>query len=397
MSRDGYKPRVLIVHNHYQIPGGEDTVVDNEKRMLERHGHRVILYTRSNLELRGLSKMQRLMLPFTTIFNVRTYKDVKRIIREERIDIVHVHNTLNLISPSVYYAAVACHVPVVQTIHNFRLLCPGATFFRDGHICEECVEKGLRCAIEHKCYRGSRMQTLACVINIKYHQWRKIYKELAYICLTGFNRQRLSSSKGIRPERVFVKPNSVESLGKIIPAEEREDRFIYVGRLEKIKGVDILLHAWRHMGDRAPGLLICGAGSLEGWCRRYIRDNHMMSVEMKGFVPNIEARKLIAGSKALILPTQWYEGFPMCIVEAYSAGTPVITSDLGNAGSLVIEGVTGSKFEAGSPEGLLESVHWIRTHPGIYGTTETVYREKYTMEENYRCLMEIYEAVDPGR
>ena len=134
------KQKVLIVHNYYQIPGGEDTVVANEKKMLEDHGHEVVLYIRHNSELKELSKLQKILLPVNTIFNFQTYGEVKKLIKEQKIDLVHVHNTLNIVSPSVYYAAFACRVPIIQTVHNFRLLCPGATFFRDGHICEEFPE-----------------------------------------------------------------------------------------------------------------------------------------------------------------------------------------------------------------------------------------------------------------
>lgn len=202
-----HKQKVLMVHNYYQIPGGEDTVVANEKRLLEEHGHEVVLYTRHNNELKGMSKLQKLCLPFKTIFNPRTYRDIKRIIKEEKIEIVHVHNTLNLISPAVYYAAVKMKVPAVQTIHNFRFLCPGATFYRDGHICEDCVRKGLGCAVKHKCYRGSRSQTLICVISTWIHRHTGILGKINYIALTEFNKEKLLQLKQIKPERVFVKPN----------------------------------------------------------------------------------------------------------------------------------------------------------------------------------------------
>ena len=152
------KPSILIVHNYYQIPGGEDTVVANEKKMLEDNGHKVVLYTRNNNEIKTMNVFQKILLPFTSIYSFKTAREIKRIIKEENIDIVHVHNTLSLISPSVYYAAVKMNKPVVQTIHNFRMLCPGATFYRDGHICEDCVSKGLRCSLKHKCYRNSFIQ-----------------------------------------------------------------------------------------------------------------------------------------------------------------------------------------------------------------------------------------------
>ncbi len=386
---------MLIVHNYYQIPGGEDTVVANEKRMLEKHGHKVILYTRSNLKLKELSKIQKLLLPFTTIFNRRTYKDIKRIIQDQKIDIVHVHNTLNLVSPSVYYAAIACHVPLVQTIHNFRLLCPGATFYRDGHICEDCLEKGLFCAVKHGCYRESRLQTLACVINAKFHRMTGIYKKLNYICLTEFNKEKLLSFKQISPERVFVKPNFVESInGEIVPPEKRADQFIFVGRLEKLKGVDVLLRAWKMMGDSAPKLLLCGNGPMEQRCREYIAKNGLESVEMMGFVPNERVREMVANSKALILPTQCYEGFPMTIAEAFAVGTPVIASDLGNAGSLVEEGVTGCKFAADSPEELKRAVVRLKGYLDLYRTIENQCTEKYMEEQNYESLMSVYWETD---
>lgn len=174
------KHNILIVHNYYQIPGGEDTVVANEKKLLEENGHKVVLYSRNNYELKEMSTLQKVMLLFTTVFNPRTYRDIKHLIKTERIDIIHVHNTLNLISPAVYYAARAMKVPVVQTVHNFRLLCPGATFYRDGHICEDCVLKGLMCPV------NSRLQTLACVISTKIHRMTGIYGKINYICLTEF-------------------------------------------------------------------------------------------------------------------------------------------------------------------------------------------------------------------
>lgn len=201
------KQKVLIVHNYYQIPGGEDTVVANERKLLGDHGHEVILYTRDNKEMKTMNLFRKLLLPFTTIYNPRTARDIKRIIRKQGVDIVHVHNTLNLVSPAVYYAALKCGVPVVQTVHNFRLLCPGAAFYRDGHICEDCVKKGLSCAIRHGCYRGSRLQTLICVVSTLIHRMTGIYGKINYICLTEFNKEKLIQLKQIDSKRVFIKPN----------------------------------------------------------------------------------------------------------------------------------------------------------------------------------------------
>lgn len=389
---DTKKQNILIVHNYYQIPGGEDTVVANEKKMLEEHGHKVILYSRNNAELKQMSKFQQLFLPITTVFNPRTYKEIKRLIKTENIEIVYVHNTLNLISPAVYYAARAMKIPVVQTVHNFRLLCPGATFYRDGHICEDCVESGLWCAVKHKCYRGSRIQTLACVISTWFHRMTGIYGKINYICLTDFNRQKLLNLKQIKLERVFVKPNFVESKDGFVPEENRENQFVFAGRLDKLKGVDILFEAWKRMGDTAPKLVVCGTGPMEDWCKTFIQQNDV-NIEMRGFVSNAETLKIIANSKALILPTQWYEGFPMSIVEAFSVGTPVVCSDLGNAGIIVEEGVTGCKFRADSAEDMINAV---RRCDGMCESTMSESNHKYSDVRNYEMMKKVYTRISSG-
>lgn len=385
------KKNILIVHNYYQIPGGEDTVVANEKKMLEKHGHKVILYSRNNAELKQMSKIRILFLPFTTVFNLRTYKEIKKQIRRENIDVVHVHNTLNLISPAVYYAARSMKVPVVQTIHNFRLLCPGATFYRDGHICEDCVKNGLKCAVKYSCYRGSKAQTLVCAISTWLHRTTGIYGKINYICLTEFNKDKLLQLKHIKPERVFVKPNFVEN-NSFIPEEERLNQFVFVGRLDKLKGVDILFEAWKRMGEGAIKLIVCGMGPMEEWCKSFIKEN-VVNIEMCGFVPNDETLKIIANSKALVLPTQWYEGFPMSIVEAFSVGTPVICSDLGNAGSVVEEGITGYKFGYDSIESIMSAIDKMREKPLNKEKIKKIYEIKYSENANYKILNDIYTGI----
>lgn len=383
------KQKVLIVHNYYQIPGGEDTVVANEKKMLEDHGHEVVLYIRHNSELKELSKLQKILLPVNTIFNFQTYREVKKLVKEQKIDLVHVHNTLNIVSPSVYYAAFACRVPVVQTVHNFRLLCPGATFFRDGHICEECLEKGLTCAIKHKCYRGSRVQTLACVLSTWIHRLLGTYKKINYICLTEFNKDKLLQFKQIEEDSVFVKPNFVTKAERIVPYQERKKQFVYVGRLDKLKGVDVLLEAWSAYDAEDYKLVVCGTGPLEEWCRTFVEKHQLRNVVLKGFVENQTARKIIGESKALVLPTQWYEGFPMTIVESYSMGTYVLGSDLGNTGSLIEEGISGWKYAVDSKEQLCEVFE--KTKKATKGL-DAGFLDKYSEESNYKQLRNIYET-----
>ena len=395
MEMEQCKETVLIVHNYYQIPGGEDTVVRNEKELLEEHGHKVILYTRNNSELNQLSKVGKLLLPFTTIFNFRTYKEIKKLIRKEQVDIVHVHNTLNLISPAVYYAARSMKKPVVQTVHNFRLLCPGATFYRDGHICEDCVNHGLQCAVKHKCYRGNFVQTLACALNLYFHRMTGIYRKINYICLTDFNKEKLLLLPGLNPAQVYVKPNFTKQESKsTAEIVERENFFLYAGRLDPLKGIEKLLKAWMQMGQNAPKLEICGSGPLEEWCKQTIQGNQLNMVEFRGQTKWDEVQKLMGKARAMILPTQWYEGFPMTIVEAYSQGTPVIGPDMGNVGDLIQDEKTGWKYDPGQRDGLKEIILKAVKQELNYTAIQTCYEQMFGAENNYQKFMKIYQSVE---
>lgn len=384
------KQRILLVHNYYKIPGGEDTVVSNEKRLLEQYGHQVVLYTRSNQELDSFYVWQKIMLPFAVLFSLRTYREVKHLIKKEKIDIVHVHNTLSLISPSVYYAAFSCKVPVIQTIHNFRLLCPAATFVRDEKICEDCVEHGLGCAVRHNCYRGSKVQTLMSASVLKLHRILGTYRKLFYICLTDFNKEKLlllnrNGKTLVREEQIFVKPNFVWR--PETEKTEKKEQYIYIGRLDKLKGIHVLLQAWKEFPEKE--LLICGSGPEEEWIEWYLKENHMEQVKLMGQLPHEKVLKLLAQSKALVLPTLWYEGQPMVILESYAVGTPVLASNIGNTGNMVIPGVTGIRFIPGDPEDLKRAVRELEKTEEW--STESVYEKLYTPEESYEKLKQIYD------
>lgn len=383
------KLKILIVHNYYKIPGGEDSVVLNEKNLLEKNGHKVILYSRNNSEIKNFSFIRKLFLPFTAIYSFKTSREIKKIIKKEQIDIVHVHNTLSLVSPSVFYAAKKMKVPVVQTIHNFRMICPAATLYRDEHICEDCIKKGLKCAVKYKCYRNSKLQAMANVAILRVNRFFGIYKKINYICLTEFNKNKLLSYKKISKNQIFVKPNFVGTDVSFIPYNQRDNQIIYVGRLDKLKGIEILFNAWLKINNDV-NLVVCGSGPLEQWCTEFIENNKISNIKMLGFIDNEKAKKLIANSKALILPTQWYEGFPVTIVEAFSVGTPVLGSDIGNVGNLIKEGITGWKFKPDNADDLISAVN------GMTDITSTVLKEfnnNYTAQRNYDKLLEIYNKL----
>lgn len=390
------KQRVLIVHNYYQVPGGEDTVVANEKRLLEENGHEVILYTRNNSEIRDMGILQKLLLPVWNIFNLKTYSDVRRIIKEQKVNIVHVHNTLSLVSPSVYYAARACRVPVVQTIHNFRLLCPGATFCRDGHICEDCIDKGLSHAVKYGCYRKSRLQTFACAVSLKFHRMVGIYGKIYYICLTEFNRKKLlllnrPGRKGlIDSKKVFVKPNFTFETPSNISKKQPGEYYLFIGRIEEIKGLDILLGAFERMPEQR--LVIAGTGPQLKEYKKRAGSN----VTFMGYLDKQQLSECLSKAKAVIVPSQCYETFGMIIVEAYAAHKPVIAGDIGNISGIVDENSTGLKFEYDSEDALITAVkrfekeNWFLYEEKAYKKWKT----EFSPEVNYHMLSHIYRTIE---
>ncbi|GAA0077121.1 glycosyltransferase family 4 protein [Clostridium sp. CTA-5] len=383
------KEKVLIVHNYYQVPGGEDTVVANEKKMLEDNGHEVFIYTRHNDEIKESGIWGKIKLLFETIYSFKTIKEVKEIIRENNIDIVHVHNTLPLISPSVYKAAKDCGVKVVQTVHNFRLLCPGATFTCNGEICEKCMSKGLKCAIQNKCYRDSAIQTLIVVLMLKINRIIGSYDKVdAYIALTKFSKEKIS--KFIHKNKIFVKPNFTENINMdILPAENRE-YFVFLGRIDQLKGIKVLLNTWKNIKNEE--LLIIGKGPEELYVKKFIEENNINNIKILGLVENKEVKKVISKAKALIAPSIWYETFGMVNIEAFSVGTPVIASNIG-AFSDVLNDKNGIKFTVNSIDELVNCINIFSDYKildkyinGAY----VDYKKKYTVEKNYKILLEIY-------
>lgn len=391
----GKRLRILQVHNYYQISGGEEQVVKNEREMLKNHGHLVWFYARESEEISRMKIWEKACLPFASVFSMKTYKDVKRLIGENKIQLVHVHNTLPLISPSVFYAAWSCHVPVVMTVHNFRLLCPAGIFYRKGHICEECVEKGLLCSVKHGCYRDSRFQTLICAAGLKIHRMLGTYGKLYYICLTEFDKEKLLQLKQIDEKKVFVKANFMRVTEAAEDVPPRKNRIIYAGRLEENKGIKVLLKAYKKLADsnhlqekEVPELIICGEGSLQEQCERYVKKHHLNRVTFAGKVDNALVREIMAEAKCVVVPTLLYEGFGMNVVEGYSVRTPVIGSDRGNVGDLIRNNVNGLKFEAGNADALAKAIMACETENCSFDLPEA---EEWTEEGNYRKLMEIYE------
>lgn len=381
------KERILIVHNYYQIPGGEDTVVSNERKMLEDNGHDVFMYSRHNDEIKKKGIIGKLLLPFETIYSLRTTRDIKKIVKEKKIDIVHVHNTFPLISPSVYSASKISGAKVVQTIHNFRLLCPAATFARDNKICEDCVNKGLLNSVKHKCYRNSKIQTIISASMLKFNRIIGSYKKVdAYIALTEFNKEKLSSL--IPKEKIFVKPNFCEKPNiPIVPIEERE-YFMFLGRLDKLKGINLLVEAWKDIKDEE--LVVVGTGPEEEYLKSFIKENNMKNVKLVGHKKKDVAMEILSKSKALIFPSQSYEAFGLVLIEALNLGVPVIANDIGSVSEIIKHKRFGIIERIDNKDNIINLIYRFMLNYDMYNDMKSIFKNMYEIKTNYKILMKIY-------
>lgn len=399
--------RILQVHNFYQIPGGEDVVVRNEKRLLEEHGHKVYTYYRSNKELGEKGIFGKLLLPFTAVYSLRTVREIKQLIKDNAIDIVHVHNTLMMVSPSVFYAAFQCNVPVVQTLHNFRMLCPAGSFFRNNVICEECVAGGLICAVRHKCYRDSTLQTIVSAMILKLHRMLGTYRRVNFICLTEFNKEKLLDSldsenvsetkKIVDADRVYIKPNFTFAEG-ITPSDSQtaEEYYLFAGRIEALKGIDVAVKAFEQIPDKL--LYIAGNGPMMDEMQTYVKEHDIHNVRFLGYLQKEEMTERFYHAKAVIMTSQCYEAFAMTIAEAYSYGVPVIAGRVGNMEGMVKEGITGVKFQYDSSEDLAKKVQEFERLDMklLKENARAFYQKRLRPEDNYQKLMAIYEDISKG-
>ena len=384
--------KLLLVHNSYQQPGGEDQVFASELELLASHGHEVVRYTAHNDAVRQLSK---LTLACRTSWSRTTYREMRAVLQRERPQIVHVHNTLPLLSPAVYYAAGAARVPVVQTLHNYRLLCPNALLLREQRICEDCL--GRRVAwpgIVHACYRQSRGATGAVAVMLSVHRllgtWTRQVNR--YIALTEFMRQKFIDG-GFPADQIVVKPNFVAPDPGMGAHGGRYA--LFVGRLSPEKGVQTLLRAWQHVDGR-----ILSRSRVRDPCR-ISRTAHQAGVEWLGQQSREQVFALMKQAFVLVFPAEWYEGFPADHSRGFATGLPIVASRLGAMAELVQDRRTGLLFTPGDPIDLAATVEWAFAHPNELADMGRRAREefeaKYTAERNYQLLRDIYHGCSMGR
>jgi glycosyltransferase involved in cell wall biosynthesis len=387
--------KILIIHNAYQQAGGEDVVVAQETRLLEQHGHRVSIYRRSNHEIDALSFGQRLGLVGRIISSDESKLAVLGILRDFKPDIIHVHNTFAMVSPSVYEVCHDQDTPVVQTLHNYRLLCPAGTFYRDGGVCEECVTHSLLRSVRHACYRNSRVMSGAVALMLKTHRSRQTWNRRidAYIAISRFAKEKFVES-GFSADKMYVKPHFVEP----DPGERIHpgDCALFVGRLSPEKGLLTLLEAWQRLPSEVP-LVIAGDGPMRPRLEAEVTRMGLHCVRFAGQLRRDEVYDVMKKAAFLVVPSIWYEPFGLIIAEAFACGTPVLGAFIGAIQDMVDDQVTGLHFVPGDPDALAKKVAWAWEHlpelAAMGKASRQVYEDRYTATANYHLLMDIYASA----
>ena len=372
--------------------GGEDEVVKAEKSMLEEYGHEVFLFECANSEIKNFDLFHKIRLSLCDIYwSKTTYQSVKKIIQDKKPDIVHIHNTFLLISPSVYDACFEAQVPVVQTLHNYRFLCPAGTFYRKGYICEKCLpNKRIFCFL-HRCWRSSFF--LSCLLwrIVEVFYKKKIFSEhiKSYIALSNFSREMFIEN-GFPADRVFVKPNFLD----VDPGylESSEEYGLFVGALRDYKGIKTLVKAWNSL-ETQHTLKIIGDGPLRG----YIEKPSNNSIELLGSKTLRETMDYMKKARFVIVPSECYETFSRVSMESLACGVPVIASDIGALREMVEHEYTGLLFRAGDSNDLAEKINRLFSDKDLVKelkrNARNRYKERYTLAANYKMLMDVYNAT----
>lgn len=393
---DNTSMRLLLVHNRYQKPGGEDTVFEAECALLQRNGHEVATYERDNDEIEGNSVWQRADLARRTVWAADSAASIRQILASGHFDAALFYNTFPLVSPSAYYVCESMGVPVIQVLPNFRLICPGATLHRGGRVCEKCVGRTVPWwGAWHGCYRDSRVQSTVVTAMLAFHRLAGTWRDQVtiYIALTEFARGKFIDG-GLPAHRIVVKPNFVHPDPG--PRAAESGYALFLGRLTKEKGIETLMRAWESLP--AIPLKVAGDGPLMPVvAAAAARRGGPAGIEPLGWRTREEVLDLLRGASFLVVPSEWYEGFPLTVAEALACGVPVIGSRLGGVGEVVQHEVSGLHFEPGDAADLASTVARLWHDTALRITlgrgARSQFEAHYTAERNYAMIMNIISAA----
>ena len=392
--------RILMVHNFYGSgsPSGENQVFYQEKNLLMKNGNEVESFTTSSDSILNQGKKGLLIGALSTPWNFKMAKRIYNKVEDFKPDIVHVHNTFPLISPSVFHS-ISNRAARVLTLHNYRLFCPAAIPMRNGKLCTDCIDqKSVLPALHYGCYRNNHLATIPLALNIWLHRFLNTWKNQVdgFITLTEFQKNTMIKA-GLPSAKVHVKPNFYPGNPPTIQWEKRENAVVFAGRISQEKGIGTLVRAWLEWRGNAPELKIVGDGPLRSSLERMASTQPECKITFLGQVSSKEAEKNISKSKLLILPSECFEGFPMVIREAFAFGTPVAVSNIGPLPFIVKEGINGVVFEPHNIVSLQTSIQKLWNSPKKFKRlgdgAKKSFLKNYTEETNYQTLLNIYKSA----
>ena len=393
--------KVLLIHNFYgsSAPSGENLVVEQECLLLREAGFEVDCYFRNSDDLRSRGRVGQLIGGMLVPWNFAAARAIRRKVLAFQPDIIHIHNTFPLISPSVFWAVRELS-PVVMTLHNYRVFCPAAIPLREGKVCDVCIRsRTVGPALRHGCYRDSRVATLPLAASVWLHRRLNTWNEAvdAFVTLTDFQRSKMIEG-GLEPSRVHVKPNPFPSVPPVVDWASRKHEALFVGRLSDEKGLRTLISAWLGWGSAAPQLRIIGDGPLAGWLSNVIATQDIHGrIQAVGQVSSEAAIAATAESKLLIVPSEWYEGFPLVVRDAFAVGTPVAVSDIGSLATIVRDGDNGVLFPAANAAALQKTVSRLWSDQSemqrLANGARQDFLDHYTVPKNLQILKSIYAAA----
>ena len=384
--------KVLMVHNRYQQRGGEDSVVDAEVGLLACNGIDVQRFDADNDAIHGIRA--KIQVSASQLGSPSAIQGkISRVLAEFRPDVVHVHNWFPTISASIFKICQQAKIPVVHTLHNYRLLCVNATLFRDGRVCEDCVGTTFRTpGVFHKCYHeshlGSAIATAGMLSQWALGTWQHSVDR--FIALSHFSKQKLIEG-GLPPEKILVKPNFIDPDPG--PGLGDGGYLIFVGRLTEEKGLRTLLECWRH-GQDLPLLRIVGTGPLQEEIAAAA--TNLPNLEWLGGRTVKEVAELMSRASATLCPSLWYEGMPRVVIESLAVGTPVVASNIGCYPEMIVDNESGVLFSTGDSNALRHRIRETVTRNSLAGMRANARRRfevEYTGERNLSLTLNIYRTA----
>ncbi|MCS7213538.1 MAG: glycosyltransferase family 4 protein [Candidatus Calescibacterium sp.] len=393
--------KIIFVHNYYQFRGGEDEMADLDTNLLRKKGNQVLFFSRHNNDIKNYDLFQKATLLYEPVFSLKTYYEIKKKIQDFKPDIIHINNFFPLISPSIIYAGAQMKIPVVMSLHDFRIICANGLLLRSSRICEKCFSSPIYGLI-YRCYRNSLIQTLPVSLMIFAHQKLKTWtrKITLFISPSGFVKRKFAEF-GLDSKRIFVRPNYVEdefvkTFETSFKNVKKESYILFAGRLSEEKGIKPLLEAWDILRSQNIKIKLKIAG--DGRLMRYVKDRAKNNelLEVLGFVKKKDLVELMAKASFTVVPSICYEVFGRSIIESYAVGTPVLASKIGAFEDIVVEGKTGFFFDP-EPSAIARKVR------EVFGRDELIrylsensikeFARNYTEDTAYKRLISLYEEA----